>query len=99
MIAPQCIFAYGSSPVKISHKTIPKENTSTCMYQILIAYQAVMVAYTRIDQEYGGKKLAFSETLLLLPFSSSGAIHGRVPRTPPETKVLRLILDNPKSPT
>ena len=26
MIAPQCIFAYGSSPVKISHKTIPKEN-------------------------------------------------------------------------
>jgi hypothetical protein len=31
MIAPQCIFAYGSSPVKIFHKIIPKENTSTCM--------------------------------------------------------------------
>jgi len=45
------------------------------------------------------KDLTFSDTLLLLPFNSSGAIHGRVPRTPPETKVLRLILDNPKSPT
>ena len=41
----------------------------------------------------------FSETRLLLPFNSSGAIHGKVPRTPPDTRVLRLILDNPKSPT
>ena len=41
----------------------------------------------------------FSETLLLLPFRSSGAIHGRVPLTPPETKVFRLIFDRPKSPT
>lgn len=45
------------------------------------------------------KYFTFSDTRLLLPFKSSGAIHGRVPRTPPETKVLRLILDNPKSPT
>lgn len=44
-------------------------------------------------------RLTFSETRLLLPFNSSGAIHGRVPRTPPDTRVLRLILDNPKSPT
>uniref|UniRef100_A0A7C9EJ61 Uncharacterized protein n=1 Tax=Opuntia streptacantha TaxID=393608 RepID=A0A7C9EJ61_OPUST len=45
------------------------------------------------------KTSTFSETLLLLPFNSSGAIHGSVPRTPPETKVLRFILDKPKSPT
>jgi len=44
-------------------------------------------------------KSTFSETRLLLPFNSSGAIQGSVPRTPPETNVLRLILDNPKSPT
>lgn len=43
--------------------------------------------------------MTFSETRLLLPFSSSGAIHGSVPLTPPDTRVLRLILDNPKSPT
>lgn len=43
--------------------------------------------------------LTFSETRLLLPFNNSGAIHGSVPRTPPDTRVLRLILDNPKSPT
>lgn len=41
----------------------------------------------------------FSETLLLPPLSSSGAIQGRVPRTPPETKVFRLIFDKPKSAT
>ena len=46
-----------------------------------------------------GWNITFSETLLLLPFSSSGAIQGRVPRTPPVTKVLRLIFDKPKSPT
>ena len=43
--------------------------------------------------------LTFSETRLLLPFNNSGAIHGRVPLTPPDTRVLRLILDSPKSPT
>lgn len=43
--------------------------------------------------------VTFSETLLLLPFSNSGAIQGRVPRTPPVTKVFRLIFDKPKSPT
>lgn len=36
---------------------------------------------------------------MLLPFKSSGAIHGSVPLTPPDTKVLRLILDKPRSPT
>lgn len=41
----------------------------------------------------------FSETLVVLPFNNSGAIHGNVPLTPPETSVFRLILDNPKSPT
>jgi hypothetical protein len=35
MMAPQCIFEYGSSPVRISHKTIPKEKTSTYIYPIL----------------------------------------------------------------
>lgn len=30
MIAPQCMLAYGSSPVKISHNAIPNEKTSTC---------------------------------------------------------------------
>ena len=44
-------------------------------------------------------KYTFSETRLLLPFNSSGAIHGSVPLTPPETSVFLLILDNPKSPT
>lgn len=43
--------------------------------------------------------LTFSETLLLLPFNNSGAIHGKVPRTPPETRVFLLIFDRPKSPT
>lgn len=43
--------------------------------------------------------VTFSETLLLLPFSSSGAIHGRVPLTPPETSVFRLIFERPKSAT
>jgi len=41
----------------------------------------------------------FSDTLLLLPLSNSGAIHGRVPLTPPETRVFLFILDKPKSPT
>jgi hypothetical protein len=40
MMAPQCIFEYGSSPVRISHKTIPKEKTSTYIYPILVTYQA-----------------------------------------------------------
>ena len=43
--------------------------------------------------------ITFSETLLLLPFKSSGAIHGKVPRTPPDTNVFLLIFDKPKSPT
>ena len=43
--------------------------------------------------------ITFSETLLLLPFRSSGAIQGNVPRTPPVTKVFRLIFYKPKSPT
>ena len=30
MIAPQCMLAYGSSPVRISHIAIPNEKTSTC---------------------------------------------------------------------
>lgn len=29
----------------------------------------------------------FSDTILLFPLSSSGAIHGKVPRTPPDTRV------------
>lgn len=29
MMAPQCILAYGSSPVKISHIEMPNEKTST----------------------------------------------------------------------
>lgn len=29
MMAPQCMFMYGSSPVKISHIAMPKEKTST----------------------------------------------------------------------
>lgn len=45
------------------------------------------------------KLLTFSVTPLLLPSSSSGAIQGSVPLTPPETSVLRLILERPKSPT
>ena len=31
--------------------------------------------------------ITFSDTMLLLPLKSSGAIQGRVPRTPPETNV------------
>uniref|UniRef100_A0A2P2IMY7 Uncharacterized protein MANES_12G042400 n=1 Tax=Rhizophora mucronata TaxID=61149 RepID=A0A2P2IMY7_RHIMU len=45
------------------------------------------------------KTSTFSETRLLLPFNNSGAIHGSVPLTPPDTSVLCLILDNPKSAT
>jgi hypothetical protein len=41
----------------------------------------------------------FSETRLLLPFNSSGAIQGSVPLTPPEINVWHLTLDRPKSPT
>ena len=41
----------------------------------------------------------FSETRLLLPFNSSGAIQGSVPRTPPEISVWHLTFDKPKSPT
>lgn len=33
----------------------------------------------------------------MLPFNNSGAIHGKVPLIPPETRVFRLILDSPKS--
>ena len=44
-------------------------------------------------------KPTFSETRLLLPFRSSGAIHGSVPRTPPEISVWHFTLDRPKSPT
>lgn len=36
--------------------------------------------------------------MLLLPLKSSGAIHGNVPRTPPDTKVFCFTLDKPKSP-
>ena len=43
--------------------------------------------------------LTFSDTKLLLPFSNSGAIHGNVPLTPPETKVCCFTLDKPRSPT
>jgi hypothetical protein len=41
----------------------------------------------------------FSETRLLLPFNSSGAIQGSVPRTPPDISVWHLTFDKPKSPT
>jgi hypothetical protein len=41
----------------------------------------------------------FSETRLLLPFNSSGAIQGSVPLTPPEINVWHLTFDKPKSPT
>ena len=41
----------------------------------------------------------FSETRLLLPFNSSGAIQGSVPRTPPEISVWHLTFDRPQSPT
>jgi hypothetical protein len=41
----------------------------------------------------------FSETRLMLPLSSSGAIHGSVPLTPPEINVWHLTFDKPKSPT
>lgn len=42
--------------------------------------------------------LTFSVTMLLLPLRSSGAIHGNVPRTPPDTKVCCFTFDNPRSP-
>lgn len=86
MIAPQCIFAYGSSPVKISHKTIPKENTSTCMYHILITYQAIMVAYARNDQEYSGKNLPSQilcccyHSVALVPSMEECRVHHQKPK-------------------
>ena len=86
MIAPQCIFAYGSSPVKISHKTIPKENTSTCVYQIFITYQAAMVAYARNDQECGGKNLPSQRlcccyhSVTLVPSMEECRVHHQKPK-------------------
>ena len=86
MIAPQCIFAYGSSPVKISHKTIPKENTSTCVYHILITYQAAMVAYARNDQECGGKNLPSQRlcccyhSVTLVPSMEECRVHHQKPK-------------------
>jgi hypothetical protein len=53
--------------------------------------------YARWYQTTNGS--TFSETRLLLPFRSSGAIHGSVPRTPPEISVLHFTFDRPKSPT
>jgi hypothetical protein len=47
----------------------------------------------------GVTEQTFSETRLLLPFNSSGAIQGSVPRTPPEISVWHLTFDKPKSPT
>lgn len=72
-------------PVKTSGKA-NREKKKMPLFNVLDDMNAIMI-------------LTFSETRLLLPLSSSGAIHGSVPRTPPETRVLRLILDNPKSPT
>jgi hypothetical protein len=44
-------------------------------------------------------KNTFSDTKLLLPFRSSGAIQGKVPLTPPEIRVWHFTFDRPKSPT
>ena len=41
----------------------------------------------------------FSDTLVPLIVSNSGAIHGRVPLIPPETRVACFIFDKPKSAT
>jgi len=43
-------------------------------------------------------RFTFSETILLFPLRSSGAIHGKVPLTPPDTKVCCLTFDSPRSP-
>lgn len=44
------------------------------------------------------KNFTFSVTMLLFPLKSSGAIQGKVPRTPPETKVCCFTFDKPRSP-
>ena len=41
----------------------------------------------------------FSDTLVPLIVSNSGAIHGRVPLIPPEIRVACFIFDKPKSAT
>jgi hypothetical protein len=66
MIAPQCIFAYGSSPVKISHKTIPKENTSTYMYAVVNIRHSTVV--------HVNSDLESDEILYLLRYSAATAI-------------------------
>jgi hypothetical protein len=50
--------------------------------------------------KYANKKnsFTFSDTILLFPLKSSGAIHGKVPLTPPDTKVCCLTFDSPRSP-
>lgn len=56
----------------------------------------------QISREIEGRRkveTTFSETRLLLPFKSSGAIHGSVPRTPPDIRVWHFTLDSPRSPT
>jgi len=41
----------------------------------------------------------FSDTKMLPPFRSSGAIQGSVPRTPPEIKVWHFTFERPRSAT
>lgn len=39
------MLAYGSSPVRISHKTIPKENTSTCISKWLFVNCTIILEF------------------------------------------------------
>ena len=81
---------------------MPNENTSTCQAEVKKLKPTAIHVYCPIaysDNRNESRYITFSETLLLLPLSSSGAIHGRVPRTPPVTNVFLFIFDKPKSPT
>jgi hypothetical protein len=76
----------------------PKDEKKNRQFNNTIS-KKVLTPSSRKKKKIEMKFLTFSDTLQLLPSNNSGAIHGRVPLTPPETSVLRLILDRPKSPT
>jgi hypothetical protein len=47
----------------------------------------------------GVEEQTISDTIVLPPFRSSGAIQGSVPRTPPEIRVWHFTLERPRSAT
>ena len=60
--------------------------------QILVIETSIYVEWDRPSENYR----TFSDTKLLPPFRSSGAIKGSVPHTPPETKEWHFTFERPR---